>query len=195
MAIKIYKNIYVKTNVTVSFIFGAYTLKHIELSMIAKLQMLIFPDLIIFYCHIPSFFFFCLLQILESKLFVYSKKVAEQRPGSILYGTHGPLPPLYSVSLALLSYELARMYPELTLPLFSGTCIYLTYYLLYIFYKCQTATILNHSSVYKFSLTCFYSGSGQIRFRNPIYISQRYSHKVQKASLGTLCHLCDLGEI
>uniref|UniRef100_A0A8B9G7Y4 FRY microtubule binding protein n=2 Tax=Amazona TaxID=12929 RepID=A0A8B9G7Y4_9PSIT len=60
-----------------------------------------------------------LMQILESKLFVYSKKVAEQRPGSILYGTHGPLPPLYSVSLALLSYELARMYPELTLPLFS----------------------------------------------------------------------------
>ncbi|NXP86267.1 FRY protein, partial [Passerina amoena] len=60
-----------------------------------------------------------LMQILESKLFVYSKKIAEQRPGSILYGTHGPLPPLYSVSLALLSYELARMYPELTLPLFS----------------------------------------------------------------------------
>ncbi|KAB1267757.1 Protein furry-like protein [Camelus dromedarius] len=57
--------------------------------------------------------------ILEAKLFVYSKKVAEQRPGSILYGTHGPLPPLYSVSLALLSCELARMYPELTLPLFS----------------------------------------------------------------------------
>ncbi|EPQ14590.1 Protein furry like protein [Myotis brandtii] len=57
--------------------------------------------------------------ILEAKLFVYSKKVAEQRPGSILYGTHGPLPPLYSMSLALLSCELARMYPELTLPLFS----------------------------------------------------------------------------
>ncbi|XP_023596130.1 protein furry homolog [Trichechus manatus latirostris] len=60
-----------------------------------------------------------LMQILEAKLFVYSKKVAEQRPGSILYGTHGPLPPLYRVSLALLSCELARMYPELTLPLFS----------------------------------------------------------------------------
>ncbi|XP_075418885.1 protein furry homolog isoform X3 [Tenrec ecaudatus] len=60
-----------------------------------------------------------LMQILEAKLFVYSKKVGEQRPGSILYGTHGPLPPLYSVSLALLSCELARMYPELTLPLFS----------------------------------------------------------------------------
>uniref|UniRef100_A0AAA9RZK3 FRY microtubule binding protein n=1 Tax=Bos taurus TaxID=9913 RepID=A0AAA9RZK3_BOVIN len=60
-----------------------------------------------------------LMQILEAKLFVYSKKVAEQRPGSILYGTHGPLPPLYSVSLAFLSCELARMYPELTLPLFS----------------------------------------------------------------------------
>ncbi|KAK9402365.1 protein furry like [Crotalus adamanteus] len=60
-----------------------------------------------------------LMQILETKLFVYSKKIAERRPGSILYGTHGPLPPLYSVSLAHLSYELARMYPELTLPLFS----------------------------------------------------------------------------
>ncbi|ELK18720.1 Protein furry like protein [Pteropus alecto] len=61
----------------------------------------------------------CADGILEAKLFVYSKKVAEQRPGSILYGTHGPLPPLYSVSLALLSCDLARMYPELTLPLFS----------------------------------------------------------------------------
>nr|XP_033804350.1 protein furry homolog isoform X3 [Geotrypetes seraphini] len=60
-----------------------------------------------------------LMQILEAKLFVYSKKVAEQKPGSILYGTHGALPPLYSVSLFLLSTELARMYPELTLPLFS----------------------------------------------------------------------------
>ncbi|XP_026530805.1 protein furry homolog isoform X2 [Notechis scutatus] len=60
-----------------------------------------------------------LMQILETKLFVYSKKIAERRPGSILYGTHGPLPPLYSVSLAHLSYEMARMYPELTLPLFS----------------------------------------------------------------------------
>lgn len=47
-----------------------------------------------------------------SKAFVYSKKVAEQRPGSILYGTDGPLPPLYSVSLAFLSCELARMYPS-----------------------------------------------------------------------------------
>uniref|UniRef100_A0A3B3B987 Furry homolog a (Drosophila) n=1 Tax=Oryzias melastigma TaxID=30732 RepID=A0A3B3B987_ORYME len=60
-----------------------------------------------------------LMQILESKLFLYSKKVAEQKPGSILYGTHGPLPPLYSVSLPQLSSQLARQYPELTLPLFS----------------------------------------------------------------------------
>ncbi|XP_058886454.1 protein furry homolog isoform X3 [Acipenser ruthenus] len=60
-----------------------------------------------------------LMQILEAKLFVYSKKLAEQKPGSILYGTHGPLPPLYNVSLSQLSNELARMYPELTLPLFS----------------------------------------------------------------------------
>ncbi|KAG9351808.1 hypothetical protein JZ751_023059 [Albula glossodonta] len=58
-------------------------------------------------------------QILEAKLSVYSKKTAEQKPSSILYGTHGPLPPLYSVSLSQLSNQLARMYPELTLPLFS----------------------------------------------------------------------------
>ncbi|KAM6987894.1 protein furry homolog isoform 1-T1 [Tautogolabrus adspersus] len=60
-----------------------------------------------------------LMQILEAKLFVYSKKIADQKPNSILYGTHGPLPPLYSVSLPQLSSQLARMYPELTLPLFS----------------------------------------------------------------------------
>ncbi|XP_007889474.1 protein furry homolog isoform X1 [Callorhinchus milii] len=60
-----------------------------------------------------------LLQILEAKLFLYSKKVAEQKPESILFGTHGPLPHLYSVSLSQLSKELARMYPELTLPMFS----------------------------------------------------------------------------
>ncbi|XP_034722063.1 protein furry homolog isoform X2 [Etheostoma cragini] len=60
-----------------------------------------------------------LMQILEAKLFVYSKKIAEQKPNSIIYGTHGPLPPLYSVSLPQLSSQLARMYPELTLPLFS----------------------------------------------------------------------------
>uniref|UniRef100_A0A673C9G1 Furry homolog a (Drosophila) n=1 Tax=Sphaeramia orbicularis TaxID=375764 RepID=A0A673C9G1_9TELE len=60
-----------------------------------------------------------LMQILEAKLFIYSKRIAEQKPNSILYGTHGPLPPLYSVSLPQLSSQLARMYPELTLPLFS----------------------------------------------------------------------------
>ncbi|KAJ8412470.1 hypothetical protein AAFF_G00128060 [Aldrovandia affinis] len=60
-----------------------------------------------------------LMQVLEAKLSVYSKKTAEQKPNSILYGTHGPLPPLYSVSLSQLSNQLARMYPELTLPLFS----------------------------------------------------------------------------
>lgn len=62
-------------------------------------------------------------QILEARLFVYSKKIAEQKSNCILYGTHGPLPPLYSVSLAQLSSQLARMYPELTLPLFSGSCL------------------------------------------------------------------------
>ncbi|XP_072558269.1 protein furry homolog isoform X5 [Paramormyrops kingsleyae] len=60
-----------------------------------------------------------LMQILETKLSVYSKKIMEQRSNSVLYGTHGPLPPLYSVSLAQLSSQLARMYPQLTLPLFS----------------------------------------------------------------------------
>uniref|UniRef100_A0A4W5PN63 FRY microtubule binding protein n=1 Tax=Hucho hucho TaxID=62062 RepID=A0A4W5PN63_9TELE len=60
-----------------------------------------------------------LMQILEAKLFVYSKRIADQKPSNILYWTHGPLPPLYNVSLAQLSQQLARMYPELTLPLFS----------------------------------------------------------------------------
>lgn len=60
------------------------------------------------------------LQVLESKLCAYSKRMVEQKPGNILYGTHGPLPPLYSVNLSQLSMQLASMYPELTLPLFSG---------------------------------------------------------------------------
>lgn len=60
------------------------------------------------------------LQVLESKLCVYSKRMVEQRPDNILYGTHGPLPPLYSVNLSQLSIQLASMYPELSLPLFSG---------------------------------------------------------------------------
>jgi len=54
-------------------------------------------------------------------LSVYSKRIVEQKSGAILYGTHGPLPPLYSLSVTQLSKQLARMYPELTLPLFSGT--------------------------------------------------------------------------
>lgn len=58
--------------------------------------------------------------MLESKLCAYSKRMVEQKPGNILYGTHGPLPPLYSVNLSQLSIQLASMYPELTLPLFSG---------------------------------------------------------------------------
>lgn len=44
----------------------------------------------------------------------------EERSNGILYGTHKPLPPLYSLSVGQLSAQLARMYPELTLPLFSG---------------------------------------------------------------------------
>lgn len=49
--------------------------------------------------------------------------MVEQKPGNILYGTHGPLPPLYSVNLSQLSIQLASMYPELTLPLFSGSLL------------------------------------------------------------------------
>ncbi|XP_043929165.1 protein furry homolog isoform X3 [Protopterus annectens] len=60
-----------------------------------------------------------LMQILEVKLSAFSKKVSEQKPGSILHGTHESLSPVYSISLEQLSSELARMYPELTLPLFS----------------------------------------------------------------------------
>ncbi|XP_019713118.1 protein furry homolog isoform X2 [Hippocampus comes] len=60
-----------------------------------------------------------LMQILEARLFVDSKKMAGQKPNGILYGTHAGLPPLYSISLPQLSSQLARMYPELTLPLFS----------------------------------------------------------------------------
>lgn len=51
--------------------------------------------------------------------------MVEQKPGNILYGTHGPLPPLYSVNLSQLSIQLASMYPELTLPLFSGMFVLL----------------------------------------------------------------------
>ncbi|PWA22752.1 hypothetical protein CCH79_00002330 [Gambusia affinis] len=60
-----------------------------------------------------------LMQVLEIRLCAYSKRMVEQKPGNILYGTHGPLPPLYSVNLSQLSIQLASMYPELTLPLFS----------------------------------------------------------------------------
>ena len=75
---------------------------------------------VIFFCDPLQHFSFLSEQVLEAKLFVHSKRLAEQKPSCILYGTHGPLPPLYSVSLPQLSNQLARMYPELTLPLFSG---------------------------------------------------------------------------
>uniref|UniRef100_A0A8C8HTX3 Protein furry homolog n=1 Tax=Oncorhynchus tshawytscha TaxID=74940 RepID=A0A8C8HTX3_ONCTS len=75
-----------------------------------------------------------LMQILEAKLLVYSKTIADQKPSSILDRTHRPLPPLYNVSLAQLSQQLARMYPELTLQRFptthpNGRQIMLTYLL------------------------------------------------------------------
>uniref|UniRef100_A0A4W4H4U0 Protein furry homolog-like n=1 Tax=Electrophorus electricus TaxID=8005 RepID=A0A4W4H4U0_ELEEL len=59
-----------------------------------------------------------LLQILEPKLFRYAHKLEIQRADGVLTPP-SPLPPLYSVSYYQLSEELARTYPELTLPIFS----------------------------------------------------------------------------
>ncbi|XP_073464568.1 protein furry homolog-like isoform X2 [Aquarana catesbeiana] len=59
-----------------------------------------------------------LLQILEPKMFRYAHKLEVHRTDGIL--SHpSPLPHLYSVSYYQLSEELARTYPELTLPIFS----------------------------------------------------------------------------
>ncbi|XP_056133696.1 protein furry homolog-like isoform X4 [Lampris incognitus] len=59
-----------------------------------------------------------LLQILEPKFFRYAHKLEIQRTDGILIPP-SPLPHLYSVSYYQLSEELARTYPELTLPIFS----------------------------------------------------------------------------
>uniref|UniRef100_A0AAR2KH64 Furry homolog, like n=1 Tax=Pygocentrus nattereri TaxID=42514 RepID=A0AAR2KH64_PYGNA len=59
-----------------------------------------------------------LLQILEPKLFRYAHKLEMQRADGVLTPP-SPLPHLYSVSYYQLSEELARTYPELTLPIFS----------------------------------------------------------------------------
>ncbi|KAM6920923.1 protein furry homolog-like isoform 2-T2 [Xenentodon cancila] len=59
-----------------------------------------------------------LLQILEPKLFRYAHKLEIQRSDGILTPP-SLLPHLYSVSYYQLSEELARTYPELTLPIFS----------------------------------------------------------------------------
>ncbi|XP_053470600.1 protein furry homolog-like isoform X1 [Ictalurus furcatus] len=59
-----------------------------------------------------------LLQILEPKLFRYAQKLEIQRTDGVLTPP-SPLPHLYSVSYYQLSEELARTYPELTLPIFS----------------------------------------------------------------------------
>ncbi|XP_061593953.1 protein furry homolog-like isoform X9 [Cololabis saira] len=59
-----------------------------------------------------------LLQILEPKLFRYAHKLEIQRTDGILTPP-SLLPHLYSVSYYQLSEELARTYPELTLPIFS----------------------------------------------------------------------------
>uniref|UniRef100_A0A3Q3JHT0 Furry homolog, like n=1 Tax=Monopterus albus TaxID=43700 RepID=A0A3Q3JHT0_MONAL len=56
--------------------------------------------------------------ILEPKLFRYAHKLEIQRTDGILTPP-SPLPHLYSVSYYQLSEELARTYPELTLPIFS----------------------------------------------------------------------------
>ena len=61
----------------------------------------------------------CVPQILEPKLFRYAHKLEIQLSDSIL-SPPAPLPHLYSVSYYQLSEELARTYPELTLPVFSG---------------------------------------------------------------------------
>lgn len=71
-------------------------------------------------------------QILEPKLFRYAHKLEIQRTDGILTPL-SPLPHLYSVSYYQLSEELARTYPELTLPIFSGQlhsdCLQLLQYL------------------------------------------------------------------
>ncbi|KAJ8377114.1 hypothetical protein SKAU_G00076940 [Synaphobranchus kaupii] len=59
-----------------------------------------------------------LLQILEPKLFRYAHKLEIQRSDGIL-SPPSLLPHLYSISYYQLSEELARTYPELTLPIFS----------------------------------------------------------------------------
>ncbi|XP_068599918.1 protein furry homolog-like [Brachionichthys hirsutus] len=59
-----------------------------------------------------------LLQILEPKLFRYAHKLEILKTDGILTPP-SPLPHLYSVSYYQLSEELARTYPELTLPIFS----------------------------------------------------------------------------
>uniref|UniRef100_A0A672QKM8 Furry homolog, like n=1 Tax=Sinocyclocheilus grahami TaxID=75366 RepID=A0A672QKM8_SINGR len=59
-----------------------------------------------------------LLQMLEPKLFRYAHKLEIQRTDGVLTPA-SPLPHLYSVSYYQLSEELARTYPELTLPIFS----------------------------------------------------------------------------
>ncbi|GCC24685.1 hypothetical protein chiPu_0003087 [Chiloscyllium punctatum] len=57
-------------------------------------------------------------RILEPKLFRYAHKLEVQRTDGIL-NHPSPLPHLYSVSYYQLSEELARTYPELTIPIFS----------------------------------------------------------------------------
>ncbi|XP_043911662.1 protein furry homolog-like [Protopterus annectens] len=59
-----------------------------------------------------------LLQILEPKLFRYAQKLEVHRTDGVL-SQPSPLPHLYSLSYYQLSEELARIYPELTLPIFS----------------------------------------------------------------------------
>lgn len=95
-----------------------------EISMqLMQVRIIMFSMLYLAFCDGYHNTFSSFKQVLEAKLFAHSKRIAEQKPGCILSGTHRPLPPLYSVSLPHLSGQLSRMYPELTLPLFSGRCV------------------------------------------------------------------------
>lgn len=81
-----------------------------------------------FFLHVLNGIFLCVFcpQILEPKFFRYAHKLEIQRTDGIL-SPPSPLPHLYSVSYYQLSEELARTYPELTLPIFSGLHCYITH--------------------------------------------------------------------
>lgn len=89
-----------------------------------------------------------LKQILEPKLFRYAHKLEIQRTDGILTPP-SPLPHLYSVSYYQLSEELARTYPELTLPIFSG----LLHYTVVLLFLYQSLFYVPEISVTTFALS------------------------------------------